>query len=72
MTEYGQIPKDYTPNQFTKGIILRDRPLKKGEKHHHHCQNCGQDIHPDFTGSHICNPLIKGLNNFQPNRDNYV
>lgn len=40
-------------------IIFRDRPLKKGEKHHHYCSKCGQELHPDFAYSHVC-PKSKG------------
>ena len=43
------------------GIIFRDRPLKPSETSHWHCNNRGQDIHPDFVESHKCNPVVKAL-----------
>jgi len=35
-------------------IDFRDRPLKKGEKHHHYCLDCGAELHPDLAYSHKC------------------
>ena len=43
------------------GIIFRDRVLKKGETSHWHCNDCGQDIHPDFIHNHKCNPILINL-----------
>jgi len=39
-------------------IEFRDRPLEKGEKYHHYCKDCGQELHPDLAYSHKCNSLI--------------
>jgi len=33
-------------------IVFRDRPLKKGEKYHHYCTVCGNEVHPDMVHSH--------------------
>ena len=30
---------------------------KKGEKHHHYCSKCGQELHPDFAYSHNCGKI---------------
>lgn len=35
-------------------IVFRDRPLKDGEKYHHYCTECGQEIHLDMVSSHRC------------------
>ena len=35
-------------------IVFRDRPLKPGEKQHHYCTECGQELHPDLAYRHKC------------------
>lgn len=42
-----------------RGIGFRDRSLKPNETSHYYCEECGQDIPPDFVDSHKCNPLAK-------------
>lgn len=39
-------------------IEFRDRPLRKGEKYHHKCKDCGQELHPDLAYSHRCSLII--------------
>jgi len=40
-------------------FAFRDRPLKKGEKHHWYCIRCGADVHPDLMLQHRCNLKLK-------------
>ena len=49
---------------FRKGIIFRDRPLKEGEKYHHICQECGEEIHPDMIDTHQCSKLLINLKKY--------
>lgn len=44
--------------EVERKIVFRDRPLKEGETSHYHCNDCGQDIHPDFVHKHKCEPLL--------------
>lgn len=46
-------------NNKNSAIEFRDRPLKKGEKYHHYCRDCGQELHPDLAYSHKCNAIHK-------------
>ncbi len=45
-------------NNKNSDVVFRDRPLKKGEKYHHYCKNCGRELHPDMAYRHKCSPLI--------------
>jgi len=42
-------------------IRFRDRALKPGETSNYYCDECGQDVHPDFRHSHKCSNKLRSL-----------
>ena len=42
-------------------IRFRDRPLQPGEQYQTYCDECGEEVHPDFIHSHKC-PIFCNTN----------